>query len=99
MIPKELALRRERSGTVTVPGANSAAESCPAGLMAVAVVAAPIAGRLLDIAGLRPAQNLVDQLGGGLEQSRDVWSVGNQTSGIDKTAFLEDGRQPRAKRA
>jgi hypothetical protein len=36
MIPKELAFRREPSGTVTVPGANSPEESCPAGLLAIA---------------------------------------------------------------
>jgi hypothetical protein len=35
MIQKELAFRRERSGTVTVPG-DSPVESCPAGLLAIA---------------------------------------------------------------
>jgi Protein of unknown function (DUF3489) len=36
MIQKGLAFRCERSGTVTVPGANSPPESCPAGLLAIA---------------------------------------------------------------
>ena len=41
-------------------------------------------GRLLDrdIAGLRPAQNLVDQLGGAPELIREVWSVGHETAGF-----------------
>src|SRR5262249_12953923 len=36
-------------------------------------------GRLLDrdIAGLRPAQNLVDQFGGAPEQVIEVWSIGH----------------------
>jgi Protein of unknown function (DUF3489) len=36
MIQKGLAFRRERSGTVTVPGALARPESCPAGLVAIA---------------------------------------------------------------
>src|SRR6516165_1275478 len=51
-----------------------------------------------DIAGLRPAQNLVDHVGGAPEQSREVWSVGHETSGLDKIAVIEDRRQPRAER-
>src|SRR5262249_3065532 len=41
--------------------------------------------RLLDrdVGGLRPSQNVVDQLGGTPEQVRDVWSVEHQTSHYD----------------
>src|SRR5207302_5000074 len=54
-------------------------------------------GRLLDryIAGLRPAQNLVDEVGGALEQSRKVRSVGHEPPGLDKLAGIEDCRQSR----
>jgi len=36
MIPKELAFRRERSGTVAVPVGAASPESCPAGIAAIA---------------------------------------------------------------
>jgi hypothetical protein len=38
--------------------------------------------RLLDgnIAGLRPAQNLVHKIGGAPEQVREVWSIGHETA-------------------
>src|SRR6516164_2907721 len=57
-------------------------------------------GRLLDrnIAGLRTAQNLVDQLGGAPEQVWEVWSVGHQTARLNKRAGIEDRRQSRAER-
>src|SRR5262245_11260374 len=57
-------------------------------------------GRLLDrdVAGLRPAQNLVDQLGGAPEQVRVVWSVRHEAPGLDKFAGIEDRRQPSAER-
>src|SRR5215471_5381189 len=58
-------------------------------------------GRLLnrDIAGLRPVQNLVDQLGSAPELIRVVWSVGHETPGLDIIAGIEDRRQPRTERA
>src|SRR5439155_13769313 len=57
-------------------------------------------GRLLDrnIAGLRTAQNLVDQLGGAPELIRDVWAVGHETARLNKRAGIEDRRQSRAER-
>src|SRR5262245_20256577 len=41
--------------------------------------------RLLDrdIAGLRPAQNLVGQLGGAPEHTCEIWSIGHQASRLD----------------
>src|SRR5947209_13321486 len=43
-------------------------------------------GRLLDwdVARLRPAQNLVDIVGGVPEQVREVWSIRHQTSRFDE---------------
>src|ERR1700745_2461075 len=42
-------------------------------------------GRLLDwdVARLRPAQNLVDIVGGAPELVREVWSIGDQTCRFD----------------
>ena len=42
-------------------------------------------GRLLDrdVGRLRPAQNLVDIVGGAPEQVREVWSIGHQTARFD----------------
>src|SRR5215813_10783180 len=42
-------------------------------------------GRLLDrnIARLRPAQNLVDEVGRAPEQVREVWPIGHQPSHLD----------------
>src|ERR1700674_3678301 len=42
-------------------------------------------GRLLDrdVGRLRPAQNLVDIVGGAPEQVREVWPIGHQTSRFD----------------
>src|SRR5216684_2341375 len=47
-----------------------------------------------DIAGLRPAQNLVDQVGSASEQSREVRSVGHESPSLGKIASSEDRRQP-----
>ena len=57
-------------------------------------------GRLLDrnIAGLRTAQNLVDQLGRAPELMREVWAVGHETARFNKRAGIEDRRQSRAER-
>src|SRR5262249_53798838 len=57
-------------------------------------------GRLLDrnIAGLRTAQNLVNQLGGAPELIQEVWAVGHETARFNKTAGIEDRRQSRAER-
>src|SRR6516162_9312265 len=57
-------------------------------------------GRLLDweVAGLRPAQNLVDELGGAPEQVGEVWSIGRQTSHFDVFAETMHRRYPRAQR-
>src|SRR5262249_16830920 len=57
-------------------------------------------GRLLDrdIPGLRPTQNLVDQVGGAPEHIRVVWSVGHERPSLDKIAGIEDRRQPRSER-
>jgi hypothetical protein len=51
-----------------------------------------------DIAGLRPVQNLVDQVGGAPEQIREVWSVGHETPGLDIIPAIEDRRQSRGVR-
>jgi hypothetical protein len=51
-----------------------------------------------DIAGLRSAQNLVDQLGSAPKHIRGVWSIGHERPSFDKIAATEDRRQPRAKR-
>src|SRR5271169_6972007 len=51
-----------------------------------------------DIAGLRPAQNLVDQLGGAPEQSRIVRSVGHESPVPDDFASNSDRWQARGKR-
>ena len=50
--------------------------------------------RLLDrqIGRLRPAQNLVDILGGAPEQVREVWAVGHETPGLDIFAQIENRR-------
>ena len=47
-------------------------------------------GRLLDrdVGGLRPAQNLIDQLGGAPKQIRKVCSVSQQTSRDDSSRKL-----------
>src|SRR6476646_3786773 len=52
-------------------------------------------GRLLDrnIAGLRTAQNLVNQLGRAPELMREVWAVGHETARFNKRAGIEDRRQ------
>jgi hypothetical protein len=57
-------------------------------------------GRLLDrnFAGLRPAKNLVDIIGGASEQVRDVWSVGHQTSHFDVLTEIVNRRQSRGER-
>src|SRR5215469_8349058 len=51
--------------------------------------------RLLDrqVGGLRPAQNLVDVVGGAPEHIREVWSVGHETPGLDIIPGIEDRRQ------
>src|SRR4051794_35984193 len=51
-----------------------------------------------DIAGLGPAQNLVDQLRGAPKQVKEVRSVGHERSGLGMVAGAEDRRQPRAER-
>ena len=57
-------------------------------------------GRLLDreVARLRPAQNLVDIVGGAPEQVREVWSIGHQTSRFDVLPKTVHRRQSRAER-
>ena len=57
-------------------------------------------GRLLDreVGRLRPAQNLVDIVGGAPEQVREVRSIGHQTSRFDKFPKAVHRRQSRAQR-
>jgi hypothetical protein len=48
-------------------------------------------GRLLhrDIAGLRPAKNLIDQFGGPPEHIWDVWSQGHETTALEMNAIID----------
>ena len=57
-------------------------------------------GRLLDrdVGRLRPAQNLVDIVGGAPEQVREVWSIGHQTSRFDVLPKTVHRRQSRGER-
>ena len=57
-------------------------------------------GRLLDrdVGRLRPAQNLVDIVGGAPEQVREIWSIGHQTSRFDVLPEAVHRRQSRAER-
>jgi hypothetical protein len=51
-----------------------------------------------DIAGLRPAQNLVDQLRSTPQDIRVAWSAGHESPGLDKIAAVEHRREPCAER-
>jgi hypothetical protein len=57
-------------------------------------------GRLLDrdIAGFRPAQNLVDQPGGAPEQVREVCRIGHKTPSCDQLPKTVHRRQSRTQR-
>ena len=57
-------------------------------------------GRLLDrdVSGLRPAQNLIDQLGSAPELMRVVRPVGHETARLNQMAGIEDRWQSRAER-
>ena len=57
-------------------------------------------GRLLDrdVSRLRPAQNLVDEVGGAPELVREVWSIGHQTARFNVLPSAVHRRQSRAHR-
>src|SRR6266478_8079748 len=57
-------------------------------------------GRLFDwdVAGIRAAQNLVDIVGGALEQVREARSIGHQASPFDLFPVAVNGRHARSER-
>src|SRR5262249_17979080 len=46
-----------------------------------------------DVGRLRPTQNLIDEVGGAPVQVREVWSIGQQASGVDVFAITVNRRQ------
>ena len=72
----------------------------PSALAVVRLMTSSNFGWLLDrnVGRLRPAQNLVDQIGSASEQIREVWSVGHEPPGLDIIAYIENRRQPRSER-